>query len=70
MTLIVLSSVMSWSGTEPKKPKEYIENSDDEDLTAEDKERLTTTDFIEEDFMTRMPSTRFAKLKYIENLVL
>jgi len=31
---------------------------------------MTTTDFIEEDYEMRMPSTRFAHLKHIENLVL
>jgi len=68
LMLIVLSSIMSWAGTESKKPREVVEQSDDENL--EDKDRLTTTDFIEEDYMVRMPSTRFAKLKQIENLVL
>lgn len=63
---------MSWSGTEPKKAKDkdIVDNSEDEDLTAEEKERLLTTDLIDEDYLTRMPSTRFANLKYIENLVL
>jgi hypothetical protein len=63
---------MSWSGTDPKEPKnkDTVENSEDEDLSLEDRERLLTTDFIDEDYLIRMPSTRFANLKYIENLVL
>ena len=47
-----------------------VENSEDEDMSTEDRERMCTTDFIDEDYLTRMPSTRFANLKFIENLVL
>ena len=72
MTLIILSSVMSWSGTDPKKPRSEInaDQSEDEDMTAEEKERMMTTDLLDEDYLIRQPSTRFANLKYIENLVL
>jgi len=72
ITLIILSSIMSWSGTEPKEPKsrDMVENSEDEDMSTEDRERMCTTDFIDEDYLIRMPSTRFANIKFIENLVL
>jgi hypothetical protein len=39
-------------------------------LKEEEKERKYTSDFIEEDYMTRIPSTRFIKLKNAENLIL
>ena len=68
---------MSWASTEPKKPKDMkdrdIVNSEDEDfhnLPSEERDRILTSDFLDEDYMTRMPSTRFANLKHIENLVL
>lgn len=51
MTFIVLSSVMSWAGSDPKTPKEDDAlNTDDEDLSEDEKERKYTTDFTDEDF--------------------
>lgn len=62
---------MSWAGTQPKTPKEIDTSlTEDEDLTTEQKDRKTTTDYLDEDYPIRMPSTRFANLKRIENLVL
>lgn len=49
-------------------PKETNGNeSEDEELTEKEKERKYTTDFTDEDYLSRLPSTRFAKLKLIEN---
>ena len=75
ITFIVTSSVMSWASTEPKKAKELDQMTDNSDfdvdhLSPEDRERLLTTELLDEDYLSRMPSTRFAKLKQIENLVL
>ena len=53
-TLIIISSVMSWQSTPPKQPLSQTES----------------LDFTEDDYPMRHPATRFAKLKYIENLVL
>lgn len=61
---------MSWSGTPPKIPKELSERDGDDDFTAEERDRKTTTDFLEEDYLIRVPSTRFTMLRHIENLVL
>lgn len=69
LVLIVISSVQSWAGTPAKDPANITENSDIS-IALDKRERMTTTDFIEEDFEMRMPSTRFAHLKHIENLVL
>jgi len=70
-TFILISSVMAWAGTSPKEPREESHNTtEDEELTKEEKERKYCTDLLDEDFQLRMPSTRFAKLKIIENLVL
>lgn len=66
---------MSWASTQPKQPKDMrdniTENSEDEDnMSPEERERQLTTEFLDEDYAKRMPSTRFSNLKNIENLVL